>query len=460
MRAISRVLVANRGEIAVRIIQACRKLGIQSILAASEADRENLAARLADRVVLIGPPAPKESYLRIGTIVMAAVGTGAEAVHPGYGFLAEQPELAEACTRYGLGFIGPRADQIRKMGDKVFARQMARNLGIPVIAGSEAVGNLEEAVSQAQKLGYPLLLKAAAGGGGKGMKIVRRLEDLKILFTEAGAEALAAFGDSRLYLEQFIPRARHVEIQVLGDRFGRIIHLGDRDCSLQRRYQKMVEETPSPALSPGLRAEICRAALVFAREIQYENAGTVEFLLDPEQNRFFFLEMNTRIQVEHPVTEMVTGMDLVMEQIRIAAGEPLRFTQEEVQNRGHSVECRINAESPHRDFQPCPGRIEKWEPPTGKFIRLDSHCYPGYFVPPYYDSLLGKLVVWGEDRRQAVARMMKALAEFRVSGVDTTIPFHRFILENPDFAAGRIHTHWIEDTLLPEFQNHERNQVR
>jgi acetyl-CoA carboxylase biotin carboxylase subunit len=459
MKRISCLLVANRSEIAVRIIRACQDLGIKTILAVSEADRESLPARIADRVVCIGPPPPTESYLKVSTIIMAAVGTGAEAIHPGYGFLAEQPELHEACARYGLIFVGPKGEQIRQMGDKIFARQMAKNLGIPVIPGSELVSDLAGALAIAEKLGYPILLKAAAGGGGRGMKIARQPEDMKIIFAEASAEAHAAFGDSRLYMERFIPNARHVEIQIMGDRFGNIVHLGERDCSLQRRYQKMVEEAPSPVISSDLRAEMCAAALAIGQYIQYENAGTVEFILDQDEGQFYFLEMNTRIQVEHPVTEMITGIDLVKEQIQIAAGQSLRFTQEEIQQKGHAIECRINAESSKRGFQPCPGRITQWEPPQGEGIRLDTHCYSGYFVPPYYDSLLAKLITWGNDRREAAERMRKALADFHVFGVDTTIPFHQFLLKNPNYIKGTIHTRWIEDTLLQEYEQHERDHL-
>jgi acetyl-CoA carboxylase biotin carboxylase subunit len=456
MKKISRVLVANRSEIAVRIIRACRDLGIQSVLAVSEADRDSLPARMADRSVCIGPPPPVESYLKVGAIVMAAAGTGAEAVHPGYGFLAEQPSLAEACESYGIIFIGPKADQIRKMGDKLGARKMAINLGIPVIPGSQQIGDFSEARSAAEKLGFPVLFKAAAGGGGRGMKIVRGPGDLKVVLDEASAEARAAFGDDRLYIERYLPNARHVEVQILGDRYGRIVHLGERDCSLQRRYQKMVEEAPSPAVSPQLRQEMCRAALALARQIQYENAGTVEFVLDQDEGRFYFLEMNTRIQVEHPVTEMITGIDLVQQQIRIAAGHPLPFSQEEIRFCGHAIECRITAESPGRAFQPCPGRIGRWDAPRGAGLRLDTHCYPGYFVPPYYDSLLAKLIAGGKDRREALERMNKALGNFQVSGVETSIPFHRFILQHADYHRGRVNTRWLEESLMKEYAEHEK----
>ena len=459
MKRISRLLVANRSEIAVRIIRACRDLGIKTILAASEADRDSLPAQMADRVVCIGPPPPAESYLKVGTMIMAAAGTGAEAIHPGYGFLAEQPELPEACARYGLIFVGPQAEQIRQMGDKIVARQMAESLGIPVIPGSGLIQNLGETMTAAEKIGYPVLLKAAAGGGGRGMKMARHPEDLKIIFAEASAEAHAAFGDSRLYLERFIPTARHIEIQIMGDRYGNLVHLGERDCSLQRRYQKMLEEAPSPALSPELRAQMGLAALALAHQIQYENAGTVEFILDPDEKKFYFLEMNTRIQVEHPVTEMITGIDIVKEQIRIASGQPLSFSQQDVQPRGHSIECRINAESPQQGFSPCPGRIDLWNPPLGARIRVDTHGHQGYFVPPYYDSLLAKVIIWGQNRLEAIAQMQKALRDFVVSGVDTTIPFHRFLLRNPAFIQGAIHTRWIEDLLLKEFEQNAGNNL-
>jgi len=450
-------LVANRSEIAVRIIRACQELGIKTILAASEADRESMPALLADRVVCIGPPKATESYLKVGAIVMAAVGTGAEAIHPGYGFLAEKPELPEACSRYGIIFVGPKAEQIRQMGDKISARQMAKNLGILVIPGSGMVQNLDETFPIAEKIGYPLLLKAAAGGGGRGMKIAKKPEDLKIIFPEAHAEAQAAFGDGRLYLEKFIPNARHVEIQIIGDRHGNVVHLGERDCSLQRRYQKMLEEAPSPGVPPETRKRMSQAAIKISQAIQYESAGTVEFILDQDSGKFYFLEMNTRIQVEHPVTEMTTGIDLVKEQIRVAAGFPLSLSQGDVRPSGHAIECRINAEFPREGFRPFPGRITDWRIPNEHGIRVDTHCYPGYLVPPYYDSLLAKVISLGQDRQEAIQRMQSALEKCFVSGLETTIPFHRFILNHEDFRKGKIHTRWLEETLLEEYERHERN---
>jgi len=457
MEKISSLLVANRGEIAVRIIRACQGLGIRTIVTVSEADRESMAAHLADRVVCIGPPRAIESYLKVETIITAAVGTGAEAIHPGYGFLAEKPELAEACRRHGIVFVGPKPEQIRQMGDKIAARQMARKLGIPIIPGSELVRDLDEVFLRAEKIGYPLLLKAAAGGGGRGMKVAEKPADLPILFPEAQAEARAAFGDGSVYLEKYIANARHIEIQIVGDRQGNTVHLGERDCSVQRRYQKMIEEAPSPAVSPELRTRMSEAAIEISRAIRYENAGTVEFILDQDSGQFYFLEMNTRIQVEHPVTEMATGRDLVREQIRLAAGLPLSFSQSEVRISGHAIECRINAECPREGFRPFPGRITAWDMPTESGIRVDTHCYPGYLVPPYYDSLLAKVISFGRDRREAVERMQSALEKFMVSGPETTIPFHRFVLGNGDFREGRVHTRWLEDNLLKEYEQHERN---
>jgi acetyl-CoA carboxylase biotin carboxylase subunit len=452
MNSISRVLIANRGEIALRIIRACRELNIETVAAVSEVDRESLPAKMADRVICIGSAHPAKSYLQVGALVAAALGTGADAIHPGYGFLAEQPELSETCAQHGIIFIGPKAESIRRMGDKLWARRMAETLGIPVIPGSGLIQEFSGLASTVGNMGYPVLLKAAAGGGGKGMKIVRRPEDLQTLFHEASAEALSAFGDGRVYVEAYIPNARHVEIQMLGDRRGNILHLFERDCSLQRRYQKMLEEAPCPVLSHDLRKEICQAALVLARQVHYESAGTVEFILDQDKGRFYFLEMNTRIQVEHPVTEMITGIDLVKEQIRIAAGWSLSFSQGDVKVSGHALECRINAESPQNHFFPSPGRITDWRPPWGENIRLDSHCYAGYTVSPHYDSLLGKLITRGESRPAAIREMQEALSGFVIKGVDTTVPVHQRILENSDFREGKINTKWIEDVLLPQIQ--------
>lgn len=445
--AFSRVFVANRGEIAVRIIRACHALGIEAVAGVSDADRESLPAKMADRVICIGPARPRESYLNVAAVVTAAAGTGCDAVHPGYGFLAEEPELAAACERYDLKFIGPRPENIRRMGNKLQARRIAREVGVPVVPGSEKVDNAEQARAAAEKIGYPVLLKAAAGGGGRGMKIVAGGSALREAFAAATAEARAAFGDGTLYVERFVANARHIEVQVLGDRFGGMVHLGERDCSLQRRYQKIVEEAPAPFLSEKLKERIRSAAVALAGSIGYENAGTVEFIVDPDGGEFYFLEMNTRIQVEHPVTEMITGLDLVKEQLRIGAGQPLGFTQSEVNFAGHAVECRINAEFPAEDFRPCPGRLITWRPAEGEGLRVDSHCFEGYSVPPYYDSLLAKLIAWGHDRAEAIKRMQQALDVFITAGVETTIPFLRFLLSQHDYREGRVHTRWAEERI-------------
>ncbi len=441
---VSRVLIANRGEIAVRIIRACQALGIETVLAVSEADRNSLPARLAGRTICIGPASASASYLSINTIVTAAAGTGSDAVHPGYGFLAESAELADACTAQGITFVGPRAEQIRQMGNKLQARALARQCGVPTLPGSEKVHSYEAAASVAEQIGFPVMMKAAAGGGGRGMKIVTESKDMRQMFTSASAEARAAFGDDTLYLERYIPNARHIEVQLLGDRFGNVVHLGERDCSLQRRHQKLVEEAPAPAMSEARREEIRQAAVILAENIGYENAGTVEFIFDQDTGMFYFLEMNTRIQVEHPVSEAITGVDLVQEQFRIARGERLRFSQADVIFRGHAIECRITAELPDEDFRPSPGRIVEWSPPEGPNIRLDTHCYAGYTVPIFYDSMLGKLIIYGRDRTEAVERMRRALEQFSISGVGTILPFLRFVMGHPDFGAGKVNTRLVE----------------
>jgi acetyl-CoA carboxylase biotin carboxylase subunit len=450
MATLSRVLVANRGEIAVRIIKACQKLGIETVLAMSDADRDTLAAKMADRTVCIGPATPLESYLKVNTIVTAALGTDADAIHPGYGFLAEQPELGEVCNQNDVVFIGPKPDTIRGMGDKLVARKTAIELGVPVIPGSALITDLQQGWQEAEKIGFPILLKAAAGGGGKGMKAVYKPEEMETVFMEASAEAMAAFGDDRLFAERFIPNARHIEVQILADSIGNCIHLFERDCSLQRRYQKVIEEAPSMAVSTGLRKQMCEAAINLAKSIGYENAGTIEFVLDQDEGRFYFLEMNTRIQVEHPVTEMVADVDLVAEQLRVAAGDSLKLDQEEIKITGHAIECRINAESPDANFRPSPGRILKWEVPQGDGIRVDTHCFEGYFVPPYYDSLLAKLIVIGKDRAEAISKMAYALSNFHVTGIETNIEFLSAIVAHPDFKAGKTNTRWLESILTNE----------
>ncbi|MEO6571229.1 MAG: biotin carboxylase N-terminal domain-containing protein, partial [Ilumatobacteraceae bacterium] len=407
-----RVLVANRGEIAVRIVRACHDEGIEAVVVASDADVDSMGVRLADGVVHIGAPSPTRSYLRVEQIVAAALLAGCDAVHPGYGFLSERPELADACALHGLVFVGPTAATIRRGGDKVSAREMARAAGVPVGAGSDVVMDGDAAAAVAETIGYPVLLKAAAGGGGRGMVRVNDASQLAERFAAASGEAQAAFGDGRLYVERFVGNARHVEVQLLGDSHGTILHLGDRDCSVQRRYQKMVEEAPAARLSFELHERLAAAAVAIGHELHYVGAGTVEFLVDLDRDEFSFLEVNTRVQVEHPVTEMITGIDIVREQLRIAAGLPLSFGQDAVRCSGHAIECRINAESPDAGFLPCPGTVCTWEPPTGVGVRLDSHAFTGYVVPPYYDSLLGKLIVHGDDRADAIERLLVALDAF------------------------------------------------
>lgn len=439
-----KVLIANRGEIALRVIRACHELGVRTVAVYSEADRESLHVRFADEDVCIGPPPAKESYLNIPRIIAAAEITGAEAIHPGYGFLAENAEFAEICERSNIVFIGPTPEQIRVMGDKARARRTMEELGVPVIPGSRGVvADVDEALRVAREIGFPVMVKAAAGGGGKGMRVVPDEGSFPRLFRMAQGEAQAAFGDPSVYVEKYLVRPRHVEIQVFGDSYGRVMHLGERDCSLQRRHQKLVEESPSPAVTRELRAEMGEAAVRGAKGIGYRGAGTVEFLL-AEDGAFYFMEMNTRIQVEHPVTEMATGFDLVKEQIRVAAGEPLSFPDGEITLRGHVIECRINAEDPDRDFAPGPGQVVTFHPPGGPGVRVDTHVYAGYRVPPHYDSLLAKLIVSGNTRAEALVRARFALEAFVIEGVPTTIPFLQKILSDERFVRGQADTGFVE----------------
>jgi acetyl-CoA carboxylase biotin carboxylase subunit len=440
-----RVFVANRGEIAVRVIHACTKLGIQTVAAVSEADRDSLPARLATRAVCIGPAHAADSYLRPEILVTAAKGTGCQAVHPGYGFLSERAAFSALCAEAGLKFIGPSPEAIEAMGNKITALRLAAQAGVPRVPGSDRIETSEHARQVALEIGFPVLLKASAGGGGRGMRIVRSEAELRTAMEGAAGEALAAFGDPTLYLEKFIERARHIEIQVLGDSHGNVVHLGERECSTQRRHQKLIEEAPSPAIDARLRRTLGEAATKLARRVRYEGAGTVEFVFDEETRRHYFLEMNTRIQVEHPVTEMVTGRDLVVEQIRIAAGEPISFSQDALRIDGHAIECRVNAEDAERNFAPAPGTLRNWIPPEGDGVRVDTHCFPGYMVPPYYDSLLAKVIVHGADRAAAIERMRDALGRFVVEGVQTTIGFHRRVLEHDDFRCARVTTRWVEE---------------
>jgi acetyl-CoA carboxylase biotin carboxylase subunit len=445
--SVTRVLVANRGEIAVRIIRACKSLGIETISAVSEADRESLVAKMADRTVCIGPARAIDSYLKSTTLIAAAQATGCDALHPGYGFLSERAELAQACSDHRITFVGPSAENITRMGDKLEARKIAASCGVPTVPGSDQAKNYQEAATLAEKIGYPVLLKASAGGGGRGIKLVRHAGEMQTTFSTAAAEAKAAFGNDTLYMEKYIGNARHVEVQVLGDQFGNVVHLGERDCSLQRRHQKIIEEAPAYAVSRQVREQMYAAAITLAGAISYRNAGTIEFIYDNDTEDFYFLEMNTRIQVEHPVTEMITGTDLVAQQLLIARGEPLPYKQSDIGFTGHAIECRINAESPQHDFQPCPGRINIWRPPEGTGIRVDSHCYPGYFVPPYYDSLLAKLIVRGDNRGDAAARAQQALGSFQVAGVDTGIPFLQTVIKDSEYLVGKVNTRWLEQKL-------------
>ena len=446
-RPIRRLLIANRGEIALRILRACRELGIETIAAHSEADAESLPVRLADRAVCIGQAPSAQSYLNIDALVGTAVAFGADAIHPGYGFLAEKPAFAERCAREDVIFVGPTAEMIRLMGDKIEAKRAARDAGVPTTPGSEgAVADRDEIADIAQRVGFPLLLKASAGGGGRGMRIVPRAEDLGRLLTEAMAEAHVAFGDPSVYVERYLTNVRHIEVQVLGDG-ERIIHFGERDCSSQRRNQKLVEEAPSPVLDAKTRDRICEAAVALCRRVRYTSAGTVEFILDRDGGEFYFMEMNTRIQVEHPVTEMITGVDLVKDQIRIATGEPLAIQQRDVRLSGHAIECRINAEDHAAGFAPCPGLVARYQAPGGPGVRVDSHLESGYEVPPFYDSLLAKVICWGRDRDEALSRMTRALGEMQVEGVKTTVPFHLQLLAHDRFRAGDINTRFVHDVL-------------
>lgn len=445
-----KILIANRGEIALRIIRACRELDIETVAVFSEADRDALHVKAADEAVCIGPAASGKSYLHIPNIISAAELTGVDAIHPGYGFLSENARFAEICESCGITFIGPKADMIENMGDKAKARTTMIKVGVPVVPGSPGpVGDMETAAQVAASIGYPVLIKASAGGGGKGMRVAQNAKELLKAVQAAQTEAQAAFGNPEIYLEKYVEEPRHIEFQILADNFGQVVHLGERDCSLQRRNQKLLEESPSTALSPELREKMGQVAVAAAKAVSYSNAGTIEFLLD-KHNNFYFIEMNTRIQVEHPVTEWVTGIDLVKEQIRIAAGEPLGYTQEEIQVKGWAIECRINAENTERNFLPSPGTIEMYHVPGGPGVRVDSAAYQGYVIPPYYDSLLGKLIVWGRTRDEAIQRMKRALEEFVIEGVHTTIPFQLRVLDNAFFRRGEVYTNFIQRRILGE----------
>ena len=443
----AKILIANRGEIALRIIHSCEEMGIATVAVHSTIDIDALHVKLADESVCIGPPPSNKSYLNIPNIIAAALTRGAEAIHPGYGFLSENARFAQICQDHKIHFIGPRPEAIVSMGDKSTAKKTMQEAGVPTIPGSKGlITDEQEAAKVAAEIGYPVIIKATAGGGGRGMRLVRDASELSRLLAAAQGEAEAAFGNRGVYLEKFIELPRHIEFQILADSYGNVVHLGERDCSIQRRHQKLLEEAPSSVLTDELRQKMGKAAVRAAQSIDYIGAGTIEFLLD-KHNNFYFMEMNTRIQVEHPVTEMITGLDLIKEQIAIAQGERLSFSQKDIKLKGHAIECRINAEDPNHDFRPSPGKILGYLPPGGPGVRMDSFIYPDYEIPPYYDSLIGKLIVWGSDRETAIKRMKRALRECAITGVKTTIDFHHRILENPNFLAGNVYTNFIEQNL-------------
>jgi acetyl-CoA carboxylase biotin carboxylase subunit len=440
----SRVLIANRGEIALRIIRACKELGIETVAVYSVADKDSLHAKQADEAICIGGAPARQSYLNISNIIAAAQNSGAEAIHPGYGFLAENSHFASLCSSYNIKFIGPPPEVIELMGDKVRARELVKSVGVPVVPGSDgAVQSYKEALDVARDIGYPVMIKASAGGGGKGMRLAHNESSLKNALEMARMEAGAAFGNDEIYLEKYIEEPRHIEFQILGDQLGNLIHLGERDCSLQRRNQKLLEEAPSSLLDEALRQQMGKVAVDAARAAGYSSAGTVEFLVDKKKN-FYFIEMNTRIQVEHPVTEMVTGIDIIKEQFRIAAGEVLSYQQEDIEIKGWALECRINAEDPACNFQPSPGQVGQYIIPGGPGIRVDSSVYSGYHIPPFYDSMVAKLIAWGRNRDEAIQRMKRALGEFEVENINTTIPFHLEVLDNAFFRKGEVYTNFIQ----------------
>lgn len=439
-----KVLIANRGEIAVRVIRACRELGIPTVAVYSQADAKSLHVRLATDAYCIGPAPSGESYLNIPAIITTAIMTGCDAIHPGYGFMSERADFVDICEQHGIKFIGPSADSMRKMGDKATARRTMIENDVPVTPGTGILNTVEEARAFAQKAGYPIILKATAGGGGKGMRIVRSDDELESNMTLCQQEAQKFFGNPGVYAEKFLENPRHIEVQILGDSYGNVIHLGERDCSIQRRHQKLLEEAPSPAIDEKTRQEMGAAAVRAAKAIKYEGAGTCEFLLDHD-GKWYFMEMNTRVQVEHCVTEMISQVDIVREQILVASGEKLSYTQDDVKLRGHAIECRINAEDPENGFMPCPGTIDAYLAPGGFGVRVDSHSYAGYKIPPYYDSMIGKLICWGKTRNEARRRMYQALKEYVILGVKTTIPFHQQIVEDDVFISGKFNTGFIED---------------
>ena len=449
--ALNRLFVANRGEIAVRILRTAKRLGLETVIGVSEADRESMGAEMADRAVVLGPAPSAKSYLDERLIVHAAKMTGCDALHPGYGFLSEKAKLASLCEEEGIVFVGPRPETIDMLGDKLSARTMALQAGVQTVPGTDHVATIADAKHAAEQLGYPVVMKASAGGGGRGMFMARSAEELDISFERASREAENAFGDSRLYMERFVERARHVEVQIVGDGEGTIVHFGERDCTVQRRYQKLIEEATSTALPIRLRRKLHEAAIRITSFAKYRNAGTVEFLYDVDRVDFYFIEVNSRIQVEHPVSEEVTGEDLIARQLNVAAGQGIGLSQADVHFRGHAIECRINAEDPFNNFMPAPGRITAWTPPSGEGIRLDTHARMGYLVPPFYDSMIGKLIAKGRDRSEAIERILKAIRDFRLEGPNTTLPLLSFVATHTDFRENRITTRWLEDKGLPDF---------
>lgn len=448
---IRRLFIANRGEIAVRILRTAKKLGIETVLGVSAADRESMGAEMAGRTVVLGPAQSSKSYLDVNLVVHAALTTGCDALHPGYGFLSEKAVLSRTCEENGIVFVGPRADTIEAMGDKLAARALAREAGVQTVPGTDHIATIEEAKAAAATLGYPVVMKASAGGGGRGMFKAGSAGELEASFERASREAEAAFGDGRLYMERFVERARHVEVQIVGDGEGGVVHFGERDCTVQRRYQKLIEEAPASAVPDAVRARLHDAAVKLTSYARYRNAGTVEFLYDVDREDFYFIEVNSRIQVEHPVSEEITGQDLIALQLRVAAGEGIGLTQDRVRIDGHAIEVRINAEDPFNDFMPAPGRITAWNAPTGAGVRLDTHARLGYLVPPFYDSMIGKLIVKGADRAEAVERLLTALSGFTLEGPRTTLPLAAHIVAHPDFKQNRITTRWLEDKGLSGF---------
>ncbi len=450
MPKIKKVLIANRGEIALRVIRACKELGIKTVAVYSEADEDSMHVTMADEAYCIGPALSSKSYLHIPAIISATLTSGADAIHPGYGFLSENAHFVDVCNEHNIKFIGPSSDAIRKMGDKATARETVMAAGVPVVPGSDGlVETIEAAIHIVEtKIGYPVIIKATAGGGGRGMRVCHDRAELEKNFIQAQTEAQNAFGNAGVYIEKFITRMKHIELQVFADSHGNCVHMGERDCSVQRRHQKLIEEAPSPVVDPDLRQRMGADAIRAAKSVNYEGAGTIEYIFVPETKEYYFIEMNTRIQVEHCVTEMVTGFDLVQWQLRVAQGEKFDFTQEDIKISGHSIECRINAEDSTRNFMPCPGHITGFMPPGGLGVRVDTHCYTDYFMPPNYDSLMGKLIVWGRTRDQAIKRMQRCLDEFTITGIESTIPFHKRVMDNPVFQTGLVCTDFIEKNMM------------